>query len=144
MPRETVKSLEELSQVARRFLAEFPQGGAFGLRGPLGVGKSSFVREVVRALFTGRGLNPPRVVSPTYVLHQNYSAGSTQIDHFDLYRLEKPDAAALMEIDFFDALDRAREGNWLFVEWSERLPEATALPHTIRFAFEGEDRILTW
>lgn len=146
MAREKVKSLVELAEVARGFVAAHPDGGAFGLNGELGVGKSSFVREVVRILFTGRGLPVPRVVSPTYVLHQNYAAGPHQIDHFDLYRLENPDPAALMEIAYFEALDRAlgEKGNWLFVEWAERLPKSALLARAIQFEFDGEDRILSW
>ncbi len=144
MPREKVKSLAELAEVAQRFIAAHSQGGAFGLSGALGVGKSSFVRSVVQNLFAARELPAPRVVSPTYVLHQNYRAGSTQIDHFDLYRLEKPDVATLTEISYFEALDRSGNGNWLFVEWAERLPPSVARLPTIHFTFEGEDRILSW
>src|SRR5262245_34174107 len=57
-----------------------------GLIGPLGAGKTHFVRGIAEGL----GVSDSRVVSsPTFVLIQQY-AGRLAIYHFDTYRLATP------------------------------------------------------
>lgn len=138
-----IHSIEQIVPVASAFLKNFPGGGVFGLHGDLGVGKTAFVREVIGQLYERAGQRAPRVASPSYVLHQLYEV-SPPVDHFDLYRLAQTDDAALLEIGFFEALDRAEKARgYVFVEWPERLP-----PHQkyerLEFTFEGMSRRIAW
>jgi tRNA threonylcarbamoyladenosine biosynthesis protein TsaE len=55
------------------------------LVGPLGAGKTTFVRALLKAIgYTGR------VKSPTYGLLESYDTGELNLLHLDLYRLEYP------------------------------------------------------
>ena len=80
------------------------------LYGPLGMGKSTLARGLIRAL-TGPSEDVP---SPTFTLVQFYES-EPPVAHFDLYRLTRVDEAA--EIGLDEALD---EG-CAVIEWPERL-----------------------
>lgn len=80
------------------------------LLGDLGAGKTTLVRGVLRGLgYAGR------VKSPTYPLLETYQVGDLNLAHFDLYRLESPDA--FPEAGFDDVFAGA---GVRFVEWPDR------------------------
>ena len=69
---------------AARSLAHLPPGTILRLHGPLGAGKSEWVRGLASAL----GI-PGQVPSPTFTLCQPLRGGRLPLDHWDLYRLEQ-------------------------------------------------------
>ncbi len=86
-------------------------GEAVCLWGPLGAGKSTLARGLVRALTSPA----EEVPSPTFTLVQFYGGESLALAHFDLYRLTRADEA--YEI----GLDEALEDGAAIIEWPERL-----------------------
>jgi tRNA threonylcarbamoyladenosine biosynthesis protein TsaE len=91
--------------------AQLRAGEAVCLSGPLGAGKSTLARALVRALTTP----DEEVPSPTFTLAQFYEGPRITLAHFDLYRLSDPDEA--YEI----GLDEALDGGAAVIEWPERL-----------------------
>jgi tRNA threonylcarbamoyladenosine biosynthesis protein TsaE len=85
-------------------------GDAVCLWGPLGAGKSTLARGLIRAL-TGPAEEVP---SPTFTLVQLYE-GALPVAHFDLYRLSGP--AEVEELGLDEALDEGA----VVIEWPERL-----------------------
>ena len=88
-------------------------GEAVCLFGPLGAGKSTFARALVRALTSP----DEEVPSPTFTLMQTYEGASFPVAHFDLYRLRSAQEAEEL------GLDEALDVGAAVVEWSERLGE---------------------
>jgi len=74
------------------------------LHGDMGVGKTTFVSEVMRHLVPG-----VRTSSPTFALINQYAPN---IFHADLYRIK--DESELYNIGFFEILEGE---NIVFVEW---------------------------
>jgi len=110
-----VLSDEAATQDLGRALAQALQPGeAICLSGPLGAGKSTMARALVRALTTP----DEDVPSPTFTLVQFYEGPRLHVAHFDLYRLSSPDEA--YEI----GLDEALEDGAAVIEWPERLEGA--------------------
>ncbi len=93
-------------------LAEvLPDGTTVALCGTLGAGKT----QLVRAIAAASGVDRRDVVSPTFVLVQEYH-GRRPIYHFDAYRLRDEDE--------FDQLgpDEYFEGDGItLVEWADRV-----------------------
>jgi tRNA threonylcarbamoyladenosine biosynthesis protein TsaE len=112
-------------------------GEAVLLYGPLGMGKSTLARGLIRAL-----TRPDEdVPSPTFTLVQFYDS-APPVAHFDLYRLSRAGEAA--EI----GLDEALEVGCAVIEWPERLgdnPAAWLGPDrlSVRLAEQGAGRVAT-
>lgn len=106
-------------------------GEAICLNGPLGAGKSTLARAMVRALTRP----DEEVPSPTFTLIQTYDGPDFPIAHFDLYRLSDPDEA--YEI----GLDEALEDGVAIIEWPERLEGRLPADRLdIDITLEGEAR----
>jgi tRNA threonylcarbamoyladenosine biosynthesis protein TsaE len=83
------------------------------LSGPLGAGKSTLARALVRALTTP----DEEVPSPSFTLVQFYGGARLNVAHFDLYRLSSADE--VYEIGLDEALDEGAA----VIEWPERLED---------------------
>ena len=120
--KRPVPNLEALRAVAKELLQKYPQGAVVSLKGDLGAGKTTFVRELLTGLYESKGLAIPRVVSPSYVLHQRYAKADPIIHHFDLYRLENVSTEQLIELGIFESINEARERQgFVFIEWAEKV-----------------------
>ena len=117
--------------LATRVAALLDDGLVFYLHGPLGAGKTSFVRTLLTTLGVGE-----RVKSPTYSLMEGYMARERPAWHLDLYRIADPGELEWLGLDALTDPDAL-----VLVEWPER--GAGALPAAdveLRLDYAGEGR----
>lgn len=89
------------------------EGQVILLEGPLGAGKTEWVRGLAHAL----GYEGP-VTSPTFTLCHEYPTPGGTLWHWDLYRLEP--GTDWEAIEFDEHL--GAEGGWSVIEWPDRFP----------------------
>ncbi|MBT8484659.1 MAG: tRNA (adenosine(37)-N6)-threonylcarbamoyltransferase complex ATPase subunit type 1 TsaE [Phycisphaerae bacterium] len=104
--------------IATRLALGLQGGDVVALSGPLGAGKTCFVRGLARGL----GLDSREVSSPTFVLRQEYVRGTVRLAHLDAYRLGGEEE---LESVGWDELLAERDAI-IAVEWPERI--AASLP----------------
>jgi tRNA threonylcarbamoyladenosine biosynthesis protein TsaE len=135
--RLALKDAAATARLGADIAARLEPGEAVLLYGPLGMGKSTLARGLIRAL-----TRPDEdVPSPTFTLVQFYES-DPPVAHFDLYRLTRPGEAS--EIGLDEALD---EG-CVVIEWPERLGEDPGRwlgPDvlTVTLAEQGQGRVAT-
>lgn len=108
----TVKSLDELPQAAKTFIASMGERVVVALHGEMGAGKTTFINALCREL----GVETDATTSPTFALVNEYRSDTTAelIYHFDLYRLESLDEA--IDMGFEDYMDC---GAVCLIEWPD-------------------------
>ncbi len=108
MAEHVSHSEADTEAIGAAFAWRLSVGAVVLLDGPLGAGKTAFVRGMARGL----DAHPGDVSSPTFTLLQEY-AGMITLYHADLYRLTP------REVEELGLLDVSAEGI-LAVEWPER------------------------
>lgn len=123
-------SAEETEQLAASFLQSLPPDSTIALYGELGVGKTTFVRGLARAM----GINDD-ITSPTYNIYYLYR-GKTNLLHLDAYRLENETQYDELLIDDFLITPYI-----LAIEWPENLGSRLPKDHLpLQFTIIAENR----
>ena len=107
-------SVNETESIARDLARTLIGGECIALDGPLGAGKTQFVRGLASAL----GANPRAVSSPTFVLLNIYRGGRLTLFHLDAYRVTGP--ADFEAIGFPELLE---QNGVVVVEWATRIAD---------------------
>lgn len=122
---------EQTFGLGKQIGAQLTGGEIFLLNGPLGAGKTVFVKGIAAAL----DIDPTEVTSPSFTLVNIYS-GRLSLFHIDLYRLEEG-AAAAHAVDLEEVLNDAQAV--VIIEWAERLGNYTLPSNARRVTISGDD-----
>tara|TARA_B100000965_G_scaffold335897_1_gene301935 strand:+ start:592 stop:1098 length:507 start_codon:yes stop_codon:yes gene_type:complete len=105
------RSLLEISGKISRLIN---RGDNLFLYGELGVGKTTFARNLINQLQFLNKSNSTEVLSPTFNLLNEYKINNLNIKHYDLYRVRRKEE--LNNIDLFEEKDAIN-----IIEWPEIL-----------------------
>ena len=95
---------------------DISSGDIYLFQGELGAGKTTLVRLLINNLYSSNNLpKPASIASPTFPILITYDLNSSQIYHYDFYRIKN--LKELEELDFFENLNN----NITFIEWPEML-----------------------
>lgn len=105
-----VDHLNELPVLAKLVIEFDPGCRVFLLNGPMGAGKTTFIKEICTQLGSTDAFS-----SPTYSLVNAYGSPAGTIYHMDLYRLQSTEE--LLDAGIEEYLG---SGHYCFIEWPER------------------------
>jgi len=125
---------EETFVLGKQIGSQLTGGEILLLDGPLGAGKTVFVK----GLAAGLDIDPEEVTSPSFTLVNPY-IGRLPLFHIDLYRLDEG-ASAANAVDLEELLTDSRAV--IVIEWAERLGgyPLTADVWRIEISGDGEAR----
>ena len=121
---------EATFNLGKQIGAQLSGGEILLLDGPLGAGKTVFVKGIAAAL----DIDPEEVTSPSFTL-VNPFAGRLPFFHIDLYRLDEG-AAAAYAVDLEELLTDERAV--VVIEWAERLGNYPLPANVWRVAITGD------
>ena len=111
-----ILDLRGLEKLSTNLCKDISVGDIYLFQGELGAGKTTFIRFLINNLFVLNNLSKlSSITSPTFPILITYELNSSQIYHYDLYRVKTQ--KELEEIDFFENLNN----NITFIEWPEML-----------------------
>lgn len=107
-----IKDPQSLDDVASALLSAYPQGRIFAFFGPMGVGKTTFIKAICRQLGS-----TDNVSSPTFsIINQYLTPSGENIFHFDFYRIKE-----LAEVYNLGYEDYFFSGGYCLIEWPEKI-----------------------
>ena len=102
---------EALGREIGGFLSDYDGLAIFYLDGDLGTGKTTLVREILKAM-GWKGA----VKSPTFSILEEYQIADKDIFHSDLYRLENQNDFEMLGVEINE-----NSKGILFIEWPEKI-----------------------
>ena len=106
-----LKQTEFLGKQIGEFLINFNGLAIFYLDGNLGTGKTTLVREILKAM-GWKGA----VKSPTFSILEEYQIANKDVFHFDLYRLDSQNDFEMLGIEI-----NANSRGIFFIEWPHKI-----------------------
>ena len=123
-------SPDETFAYGRQLGSRLEGGEILLLSGPLGAGKTVFVKGIC----AGLGLDAEEVTSPSFTLVNPYN-GRLPLYHIDLYRLDEG-ASAAHAVDLDELL--SDEHAVIVIEWAERMGNYHLPTNVWRIALSGD------
>jgi len=126
-------SLEvKTAELAKNLSRILKKGDVVLFHGEIGVGKTTFIRNLINNLQKDNHLNLTEVTSPTFNLVNEYDGGSFIIQHYDLYRINNN-----AEIENIGLFENYKEILTL-IEWPEKIGRKIENKIDLFFTY-GED-----
>ncbi len=131
-----IKQVGELREVAGKLLQTYPDSRIFAFYGPMGVGKTTFIKYLCELLGVSE-----LVSSPSFPIVNHYlTSRGKDIYHFDFFRIKNHEEVYDLGYEHY-----FYSGNYCFIEWPEKIeplmPEEV-VPVVMEMNHEG--RLITF
>ena len=107
-----IENLKETLNLGKKLSHKLNPQSIVLLQGPIGAGKTSFVKGIAKGLSVSED-----ITSPTFALSHHYNSGRIPLIHLDLYRLENISSAK--EVFFSEEEEAIQRQAILVIEWPE-------------------------
>ena len=127
-----LKNTSETISFGKDFVKKLKPNSIIILKGPIGAGKTSFVKGI------GQGLCIKELItSPTFALSHHYESGSMYLIHMDLYRIENSLSAKEL---FLEEEEELKNNNGLLIiEWPEHIESILEIYWKIEINYTSQD-----
>ena len=95
-----IKSLDHLQLISKKIADKTSEKDCIFLIGEIGVGKTTFTRNLINYFQKREGVEQTQVLSPTFNLLYEYDIRKIKIMHYDLYRIKN--AKELNQLGIFN------------------------------------------
>jgi len=124
-----IKDTDDLNRAAAEFIKLTAGNDIFAFYGPMGAGKTTFIKAVCLELGS---IDMP--TSPTFTLVNEYNTARGEVlYHFDFFRIENTE-----EVFDFGFEEYLLSGNKCFMEWPEKI-ESLLPAETVRVSISPDD-----
>ena len=127
-----LKNTSETISFGKDFVKNLKPKSIILLKGPIGAGKTSFVKGIGQGLFIKE-----TITSPTFALSHHYQSGSMHLIHMDLYRIESGLSARELFIEEEEELET--NNGLLIVEWPEMIEPILETYWKIEISYDIND-----
>ena len=108
-----LNSLEDTFDLSKKIGKLLSNGDVIFLYGEIGVGKTTFVRNLINTFEVQQGMNESQILSPTFNIVFDYLIKELKIMHYDLYRLKN--SKDINELGMFTEIENCIT----LIEWPE-------------------------
>ena len=107
-----VENLSETIKLGKQFSKELDSQSIVLLQGPIGAGKTSFVKGIAEGLSISED-----ITSPTFALSHHYNSGKIPLFHLDLYRIKN--SLLAKEVYIEEEEEANKNEAILVIEWPQ-------------------------
>ena len=119
-----IKSLDHLRLISNKIADNVSKKDCIFLIGEIGVGKTTFTRNLINCLQKREGVKETEVLSPTFNLLYEYDIKNLKVMHYDLYRIK--DSKELDQLGIF----KGDPSSIKIIEWPD-LVETTIVDRLV-------------
>ena len=129
-----ISSEKKTKELSKDFSNYLKGGEVIFLYGEMGVGKTTFVKNLINQFQINKKIKTTEVLSPTFNLLNEYELKDLVVKHYDLFRLK--DKSEIKNLDLFDNNPKTIT----LIEWPQLIDKENVIK-SINLVFKYENEL---